>query len=476
MMRARRTKIIATVGPASSADAVVAGLIAAGVDIFRLNFSHGTPETHAAAVGSIRRLSADAGRVVSILQDLGGPKIRTGRLMDGKPLTLADGDELRIRTGDFVGHDHLVFTTYTELARRARPGDRLLLDDGRIELQVVETDGTEVRTRVVDGGSLGEHKGINAPGVSLSAPALTDKDLDDLKFGVSIGIDIAAISFVQNAADLRQGREAAAAAGAPDLPLMAKLERPEAVRHLEDILRACDAVMVARGDLGLEMPLERVPRVQKEITRRARTLGVPIVVATQVLESMRTEPRPTRAEVSDAANAVDDGVDAIMLAGETAVGTYPIRAVEVLDAVIRDNEAIAPYSPPSTGAIRQQLGGGHVQALCEAAVTLARSREAAAIVAITRGGTTARLLSALRPSVSILAVTDGEAMARRLVPLWGVTPIPVDLRGDVDASGAAVCRELLARGVVQAGTVVALVRVSDNIGQSDANFLKLQRL
>lgn len=485
MTRARRTKIVATVGPASSSAEVLASLIDAGVDIFRLNFSHGTRDSHAAAVKDIRQLSARAGRVVAILQDLSGPKIRTGRLVGGAPLTLAAGDELRIRTGDFVGHDGLVSTTYAELARRVRSGDRLLLDDGRIELRVSESDGVEVRTQVIDGGPLGEHKGINAPGVTLPASALTEKDVADLRFGIAIGIDIAAVSFVQTAADLEKARKVATSAGAPDLPLMAKLERPEGVRHLEEILRVSSAVMVARGDLGLEMPLESVPRIQKEITYRARAAGVPVVVATQVLESMRTEPRPTRAEVSDAANAVDDGVDAIMLAGETAVGAYPVRAVEVLDAVIRDSESMATWSS-SSGAlpIVQRLGGGpstalrtgHGQALCEAAVTLARSGEASAIVAVTRGGTTARLLSALRPHVSILAVTDDAAMARRLVLFWGVTPVVIEIGEEVDPASPGVCRELVARSLVQPGTAIALVRVSDDASQWDSNFLKLQRL
>ncbi len=297
-----------------------------------------------------------------------------------------------------------------------RPGDTLLLDDGRLQLRVDSTTADEIRTTVVDGGLLGERKGINAPGVALPASGLTPKDLEDLRFGVAAGVDFMAMSFVQSANDLRQARAALADAGAPDLPLVAKLERPEAVERLEEILRACDAVMVARGDLGLELPLETVPRVQKEITRRARALGVPVIVATQVFESMMKEPRPTRAEVSDAANAVGDGVDAIMLAGETAAGTYPLKAVQTLDLVLRDAERIvAPFVSLEEAHVRAP----HGQAMCEAAMTLADRGHASAIVAVTRGGKTAGLLSALRPGTPIVAATDQPVVARRLALSWG---------------------------------------------------------
>ena len=286
-----------------------------------------------------------------------------------------------------------------------KAGDTLLLDDGRIQLRVVDNDRQQIRTTVVDGGVLGEHKGINAPGVTLPASGLTEKDKADLAFGVRAGVDFMAMSFVLSAADLRQARAALAEAGAPDLPLVAKLERPEAVASLDDILHACDAVMVARGDLGLELPLETVPRVQKHITRRARALGVPVIVATQVFESMIKEPRPTRAEVSDAANAVGDGVDAVMLAGETAVGTYPVKAIQTLDLVLRDAEQMPPPRVPLEEVhVRAPHGG----AICEAAVTLAERGNAAAIVAVTRGGKTAALLSALRPSTAIVAATDQD--------------------------------------------------------------------
>src|SRR3954464_6853673 len=357
----RHTKIIATVGPASDTEATLDALIAAGTDIFRLNFSHGTHESQGATFARVRAASARACCEVAILQDLRGPKIRTGRLAGGQAITLKPGESVSIATGDGIGGPGRLFTTFEGLAKGVRAGDRLLLADGRVELRVESTNGLEIKATVVEGGEIGEHKGINAPGVPLPTSAITAKDVDDLVFGLSLGVDMVALSFVQTADDVHRARGIMADAGAGQVPLIAKLERPLALEHLEEILNACDAVMVARGDLGLEMPLERVPRAQKEITRRARFHGIPVIVATQVLESMTTEARPTRAEVNDAANAVDDGVDAIMLAGETAAGAHPARAVQTLDAVIRDAELI-----PQVGAaarVTDSLHSDHAQAI-----------------------------------------------------------------------------------------------------------------
>jgi len=470
----RHTKIIATVGPASDTDPALDALIAAGTDIVRLNFSHGTHESHAATFRRVRAAAGRAMRAVAILQDLGGPKIRTGPLEGHRPLVLKPGDMLRIAAGDFAGGPGRVSTTFAGLARGVRPGDRLLLADGHIELRVVATDGAEIQTTVIDGGELGEHKGINAPGVPLPTSSITPKDVDDLRFGLSLGVDMVALSFVQTAGDLRQGRQLLAEAHAPDVPLIAKLERPQALEHLDEIIAVCDAVMVARGDLGLEMPLERVPRAQKEITRAARRNGIPVIVATQVLESMMTEARPTRAEVSDAANAVDDGVDAIMLAGETAAGAFPARAVQTLDAIIRDAET----TPVTEAALRtrEARGDGHAQALCEAAVTLANRGDAQAIVAVTRGGGTARRLSALRPLAPIIATTDRDETARRLALYWGVVPVCTDIGENVDTAGMLISQQLVARGLVAAGAAVVLVSISADLTRSDANYLKIQRL
>jgi pyruvate kinase len=469
----RRTKIIATVGPATSGEAALRELIAAGVDVFRLNFSHGSHDAHGQVVARIRALAAEAGRSVALLQDLSGPKIRTGLLRDHTPIALGAGEELVIAVGNFLGGPGRVSTSYEYLPSLVKPGDLLLLDDGRIQLRVIEKDRQQIRTTVEDGGVLGEHKGINAPGVPLPAAGLTEKDKADLAFGVSAGVDFVAMSFVLSAADLRQARAALREAGAPDLPLVAKLERPEAIDALDEILHACDAVMVARGDLGLELPLETVPRVQKAITRRSRALGVPVIVATQVFESMIKEPRPTRAEVSDAANAVGDGVDAVMLAGETAVGTYPAKVIQTLHLVLRDAESMPVSRVPLEEA---HVRAPHGQAICEAAVTMAERSHASAIVAVTRGGKTAALLSALRPTTPIVAATDQEAVFRRLALWWGVLPLMADLSGDIDAAAGRIGATLVANGVIPPGAAIVLVSMTPELGSGPSNFLKLQKV
>jgi pyruvate kinase len=470
----RKTKIVATLGPASDSEAVIKELLTAGVDVFRFNFSHGTRERHGEVIDRVRRAAHECGRIVALLQDLSGPKIRTGTLHHGAPITLAAGDPLRIVIGDAPGEPGRVSTTYADLPKAVREGGTLLLDDGHIQLRVDRVSPSELQTTVVFGGVLGEHKGINAPGVELPATGLTDKDIRDLQFGAECGVDFIALSFVQSASVLRQARSLLAAAGAPDIPLVAKLERPEAIARLEEIVRESDAVMVARGDLGLELPLESVPRVQKVITQMGRALEVPVIVATQVLESMRTEPRPTRAEVSDAANAVDDGVDAIMLAGETAAGAFPVKAVQTLDLVIRDAESV----PANRSRQMEQAHprSGHAHAVCESAVTLAERGDAAAIVAMTRSGQTVRVLSALRPRVPVFAATDRAEVARRLTLVWGMTPVLTDLSDDVNVAASRIGTELVTRGVIAAGSVIVLVSITPDLTHGPSNFVKVQQV
>ena len=470
----RQTKIIATVGPASDSDSILDALIAAGVDIFRLNFSHGTHESHAATFKRVRAAAARARREVAILQDLGGPKIRTGPLEGGRPITLRPGSPLRIATGEFPGSVERISTSFAGLAEGVRPGDRLLLSDGTIELNVDETDGHEIVTTIVEGGVLGAYKGINAPGIRLPPSAITLKDVDDLTFGLSLGVDMVALSFVQSAAYVERAREIITLADAGDVVLIAKLERPQAIDHLDEILDKADAVMIARGDLGLEMPLQRVPRVQKEVTRRARQRERPVILATQVLESMTVEARPTRAEVSDAANAVADGVDVIMLAGETASGAFPVRAAQTLDAIIREAESGRVVEGPVQP--RRSKDHDHADAICEAAVALAERSKAHAIIAVTRGGKTARRLSAQRPGVPILALTEHEGMARRLALYWGVFPVASSIVHRVDSVGTLIGRQLVERGLVPEGALVVLVSISPDLGRMDANYLKIQRL
>jgi pyruvate kinase len=464
----RHTKIIATVGPASDGSGTLEALVAAGVNVFRLNFSHGTHETHAQAFGRIRDAARHAEQHVAIMQDLSGPKIRTGTLAGGAPLPLKPGDELRIAEGDEPGGPGRVFTRFAELIRSAQPGARLLLDDGRIELRVTARSPGELTTVVVHGALLGEHKGINAPGVALPTSALTEKDVEDLEFGLALGVDLVALSFVQNSDDVRVAA-AQMARLERKVPIIAKVERPAAIANLPDILSVAQGVMVARGDLGLELPFEQVPRIQKEIIRCARTMGRPVIVATQVLDSMRLEPRPTRAEVSDAAKAVDESVDALMLSGETAVGRYPVQAVQTLDLVIRDAESV-PAGARVVPALDPE-GLLHSHALCESAVTLATTGQADAIVAVTRGGKTARLLSALRPSTPIFAATPHQSVASALALSWGVTPILTPER-DVENLEELVLR----RNLIPSGSVVVFVSVQPDLTRADTNFLNVQKL
>jgi pyruvate kinase len=469
----RHTKIIATVGPASSDPRVIDEMITSGVDVFRLNFSHGTPETHAAVLETIRARSREIGRDVAVLQDLSGPKIRTGALEQGEPLPLAPGDRLEIRIGTMPGTRGVVSTTYAPLAEAVKSGDRLLLDDGKIELLVESATPQAIVTRVVDGGLLGEHKGINAPNVPLPAVGVTPKDESHLRFGLSAGVDFVALSFVQSRADIENARAITVEAGRPAVPIVAKLERPEAIDHLAEIVAAADAVMVARGDLGLEMPLELVPQVQKQVLRMARARGIPVIVATQVLESMRTEFRPTRAEVSDAAGAVDAGADAIMLSGETAVGEYPVRVVQVLDRIIRTAESVPPpwaLQPP------ENESPDHVPPLCDAAVTLAGRAGVDAIVAVTRQGRTARLLSMRRPSAPIFAITGRPEVARRLQLWWGVAPIVDSLGGDLDTIVLRAVAALKERAALPTPATVVVVSANPDLSQMAANFLRIRRL
>jgi pyruvate kinase len=415
----------------------------------------------------IREAAEGVGRETSILQDLGGPKIRTGRL--SHPVTLSAGDTLTVGRGDFVGGDGTVSCSFDALFESVAPGDRLLVDDGRIELEVRHSGPDRLETRVINGGILQSNKGINVPHVALRTSALTPKDVLDLHAGVQMGVDLVAVSFVQSKSDLIEARAAATQAGAPRLPLVAKIEKPRAVEAIEEILEVSDGLMVARGDLGVEVPLETVPAVQKRIILAARRRGVPVILATQVLESMRTEPRPTRAEVTDAAHAVDERVDAIMLAGETASGLFPVKAVSVLDSIIREAERMI------VGAASPAPQGGpwtvHARALCEAAVAMADSADVTALVAMTRAGKTARLLAAMRPNAPIFAITPDRQTAAALALVWGVSPVLTDHRAI-----ASVRNTLTTRGLAKEGDVLVFVSVHSLLGHENINFVHVERV
>lgn len=466
----RKTKIVATIGPASNNPETLEALIRAGLDMARLNFSHGTHEDHAQAIQSLRAISNRLGRSVAILQDLSGPKIRTGALQGGQPVALLDGAEVTITPQPVVGNASLIATNYAHLAADVKPGDRILLADGLMELRVTDTEGDRVRCRVVHGGLLGEHKGINLPGVNLSAPAVTEKDLTDLNFGLAQGVDYIAVSFVRQADDLRQVRRLLRERDA-DIPVIAKIEKPEAIRNLESILGACEGVMVARGDLGVEMSPEKVPMLQKQIIEAANRHGSLVITATQMLESMVSNPRPTRAEASDVANAILDGTDAVMLSSETAVGQYPVQTVEMMSRIALEAEASGRAAPPPAHSRHD-----YPHAIAHAACTIANDLDLKAICAFTQSGYTARLVSKERPRAPVLAFTNQSCVYNRLALYWGVTPLLLEFDGETEALIHRVETELVAHGLAAPGDSVVIVGGSPIAVKGATNFLKVQKV
>ena len=464
----RRTKIVATVGPASQDEATLTRLVAAGVDVVRLNFSHGAHAEHAAVIASIRRIAVEAGRAVAVMQDLQGPRIRTGRLDGGKEVALAQGDPLSLTTEPVIGSTGRVSVSYAGLPGDVRPGDSVLLADGTIELRVDSVAAAEVATTVVRGGLLGERKGINLPGVSVKAPSLTEKDLDDLRFGVAQGVDYIALSFIRRATDFRAPREELKKLGAR-IPLIAKIENHEAIERLDEVLRASDGVMVARGDLGVELGPEKVPMLQKDMLRRANELGIPSITATQMLESMVASQWPTRAETSDVANAILDGTDAVMLSAETAIGRYPVEAVEVMDRIAREVESHGPATV-ITRAPHSDPG----QNLARAAARLAGQVQAKAILAFTRTGLTAKLLSKERPGVPTYGFTANRSIFNRLALWQGVVPLMGRSARRADSLIESMMRELLSRELVAHGDRVVAVRITGPQAQHMANFVTVR--
>jgi pyruvate kinase len=467
----RRTKILATMGPATTDPAIVRAILDAGADGCRLNFSHGSSADQAATCRTIREQAEAAGRRVQVLQDLGGPKIRTGRLPS--PLTLVPGARMILEHSDVVGtgDSDRITSAFAPLFTSVSAGQRLLLDDGRMELVVTAVESGRLITRVVEGGVLDSRKGINVPGNVVRTPSMTEKDHDDLRAGIAMGVDTIALSFVQAPEDVAMARAAARAAGAADIPIIAKIERPSAVDRIDEIVAVSDGIMIARGDLGLELPLETLPAVQRRVMLAARGRGIPVIVATEVLESMRTSVRPTRAEVTDAAHAVDEGTDVIMLSGETAVGRHPVRVVATLASIIEQAERVQRQPGGMAVPSDDVIASRHGLALCEAAVALADRAGASAIVAITKAGMTPRLLAALRPAARIIAATPREATAARLALIWGVTPVVTE------ASDLAAVREtLLARVLVPEGDTIVFVAMHASLGRAADNYLVVERM
>ena len=466
----RRATIVCTLGPASSSPERLHELVTAGMDVARLNLSHGTHADHEKVYLDVRHAGDEAGRAVGVLVDLQGPKIRTGTFADG-PVTLQAGDRFTITTDDIDGDRHRVSTTYDGLPADVRPGDSLLIDDGKIALRAIEVTGTNVVTRVVLGGEVSDHKGINLPGVAVSVPALTDKDEADLRWALHLRADLIALSFVRSATDIVDVHRIMDEEGVR-LPVIAKIEKPQAVEHLAEIIDAFDGVMVARGDLGVEMPLEEVPIVQKEAIEISRRNAKPVIVATQVLESMVHSPRPTRAEASDCANAVLDGSDAIMLSGETSVGAFPIEAVETMAKIIQSTEEHGLGRVTPLGSRPHTMGG----AVTLAAAEIGELLGARYLITFTQSGDTANRIARLRSQLPMIAFTPVQATRSQLALTWGVETYLVGMSRHTDEMAMQVDETLLAEGRADEGDLVIIVAGSPPGIPGSTNALRVHRM
>src|SRR3954469_20376802 len=465
----RRAKIVCTLGPASNTEQAMRDLMRLGMDVARLNFSHGTHEEHARVIERLRKVAAKEGRSICILQDLQGPKMRTGRLKQRLPIMLKAGSKVVLTPRDILGTASVISTTVDSLAKDVQPGMHILLSDGLIELRVKAIRGDDVEVEVVNGGMLGEHKGINIPGAALSMPSLTEKDEADLIFGLKHGVDAVAISFIRSAGDVLAVKKLVTAHDS-DVPVIAKLEKPQAIDHLEEIFDVSDGVMVARGDLGVEMPPEKVPVIQKHIIRRAADWRKPVITATQMLESMIENPRPTRAEASDVANAVFDGTDAVMLSAETASGKYPREAVTIMSKIIIETEE--HMREPVRQRRRESRALSISETICESIAHAAEDLDMRAIGVFTATGTTARLISKYRPKAQIYAFASIPTVCNRQNLYWGVTPMPCQhapLTEDMVRTAEA---QLLKAHAVATGDVMGIVAGTQQSSGS-TNFMRL---
>ena len=451
----RQTKIVCTIGPATDSPEMLRKLIEAGMNVARLNFSHSTHEQHAHVIRLIREISAEMGVPVAILQDLSGPKIRTGPMGSDSSVELKEGAKFALTCEEIPGDEHCVSVSYfTTLTRKLKIGDHVFLADGSIQLRVMDIDAGGIRCEVMTHGELRSRQGINVPGVSLGIPAVTDKDLNDLSFGMVNRVDLVAMSFVQQGSDLAPLRHTMRIRGM-ETSIIAKIEKHEALDNIDEIIESADGIMIARGDLGIEIPLEQVPVVQKMIINKAGVRGKPVITATQMLESMVENARPTRAEVTDVANAVFDGTDAVMLSGETAIGKYPVQAVEMMDKIARATEALLPYEDilrQRRAAVSQTIP----DAISHAACYTARDLDAKAIICCTQSGYTARMVAKYRPEPMIIAVTPLETTFRRLALSWSVLPLKIDQTENTDdmmEKAKVVAKEA---GIVEAGDIVVI--------------------
>ena len=447
----RRAKIVATLGPATSSYDNIRAIIDAGVDVARLNLSHGSYDVHEEVYANVRKAADDSGRAVAVLVDLQGPKIRLGKFEAG-PYELAVGDIFTITTEDILGTKQIVGTTFKGLPHDVSAGDFLLIDDGKVKVKVLATDGIAVTTEVIVAGPVSNNKGINLPGVAVNVPALSEKDEADLRWGLRLGADLIALSFVRNAEDITRVHEIMAEEGRR-VPVIAKIEKPQAVDNLEAIIDAFDAIMVARGDLGVELPLEAVPIVQKHAVELARRMAKPVIVATQMLESMISSPVPTRAETSDVANAVLDGADAVMLSGETSVGEYPVITVQTMARIVESTEDHGLERIPALGTKPRTQGG----AITLAAAEVADFVDAKYVCVFTETGDSARRMSRLRFKIPMKAFTPDPAIRRRMALIWGIESYVVDRVTHTDAMYNQVDKVLLGEGLAEIGDKVVVI-------------------
>jgi pyruvate kinase len=466
----RRAKIVCTLGPASNSESVLRDLMRLGMDVARLNFSHGTHKEHARVIERVRRVAEKAGRTICILQDLQGPKIRTGRLKHHAPVFLKSGARLRITSREISGSASVISTTFKSLAHQVQPGARILLSDGLIELRVSKIEDDDVECEVINGGILGESKGINLPGTIVHVPSLTEKDEDDLEFGLKQGVDMVAASFIRTADDVRAVKRVVISHRS-EAWVIAKLEKPQAIEeaNLEEILDVADGVMVARGDLGVEMPPEKVPIIQKHVIHRAAEWRKPVITATQMLESMTENPRPTRAEASDVANAILDGSDAVMLSAESASGKYPREAVGIMGKIVFEAESNMPEPLPRR---RHNRHLSISETICESVAHAAQDLEMKAICVYTESGATARLISKYRPKAAIYALASNRAVCARMNLMWGVEPILCKQVRSAEDMVANAERLLLKNAAVQPGDVIAVVAGTGTTTGS-TNFMRL---
>jgi len=466
----RRAKIVATLGPATSSYENIRAIIEAGVDVCRMNLSHGSYAVHEEVYANVRRAADDAGKAVAVLVDLQGPKIRLGKFAAG-PHDLAVGDIFKITIDEVEGTKDLVGTTYKGLPGDVAPGDFLLIDDGKVKVEVVEADDRTVTTKVIVAGPVSNNKGINLPGVAVNVPALSEKDEDDLRWGLKLGADLIALSFVRNAVDVERVHEIMAEEGIR-VPVIAKIEKPQAVDALEGIIDAFDAIMVARGDLGVELPLEAVPIVQKRAVELSRRMAKPVIVATQMLESMISSPVPTRAETSDVANAVLDGADAVMLSGETSVGEYPVITVQTMARIVESTEEHGLERIPALGTKPRTQGG----AITLAAAEVADFVDAKYVCVFTESGDSARRMSRLRFKIPMKAFTPDPAIRRRMALTWGIESFLVPRVTHTDAMYLQVDEILIGQGLAEIGDVVVVISGSPPGISGSTNDLRVHRV